>query len=341
MTKVRVAVIGCGSISKYRHIPEYADHKNVELVAFVDPVIERAQQFADQFGAKAYADHETMLAEIKPDAVSVCTPNAYHAPISIDAAKAGAHVLVEKPMAVTDEEAEAMINAASDNGVYLMVGHNQRFMPPHMKAKQILESGLLGKVLTFRTTFGHPGPEGWSADGANSWFFRKEEALMGAMGDLGVHKSDMIRWMLNDEVVEVGAFVSTLHKKDTDVDDNASCILRMESGAIGTLVASWTYYKGEDNSTILWCENGVMKIGTHPDDQVIVELRNGTVEKHKVGAISTNEKQLASGVVDAFLESILTGTKPSISGEEGRASLKVILCAFESQETGKFISIKA
>lgn len=341
MSKVRVAVIGCGSISKYRHIPEYAANPNVQLVAFVDPVIERAQHYADQYGAKAYADYETMLAEVKPDAVSVCTPNVYHASMSIAAAKAGAHVLVEKPMAVSDAEAEAMIQAAKDNGVKLMVGHNQRLVPLHVKAKQILDSGVLGKVLTFRTSFGHPGPDAWSIDGASSWFFRKDEALMGAMGDLGVHKSDLIRWMLNDEVAEIGAFVGTLHKEGTQVDDNASCLLRMKSGTIGTLVASWTYYRGEDNSTILWCENGVMKIGTHPDDQVIVELRNGTVEKYKVGGISTNDKQETSGVIDAFIESIVNGTEPAITGEEGRASLKVILCAFESQETGKFITVNA
>ncbi|MFX3632109.1 MAG: Gfo/Idh/MocA family protein [Candidatus Pristimantibacillus sp.] len=338
MSKVKVAVIGCGSISKYRHIPEYASHDNVELVAFVDPVIERAQHFADQYGAKAYADYETMLAEVKPDAVSVCTPNALHAPMAITAANAGVHVLVEKPMAVTDAEAAAMVEAASKSGVKLMVGHNQRFMPPHVKAKQILASGALGKVLTFRTSFGHPGPDGWSVDGAGSWFFRKEEAIMGAMGDLGVHKSDLIRWLLEDEVSEVAAFIATIDKPG-DVDDNANVLLRMKSGAIGSLVASWTYYKGEDNSTVLWCEKGVMKIGTHPDDQVIVELRNGTVEKHKVGAISTNDKQESSGVIDAFIEAIITDSVPAVSGEEGRKSLKVILSAFESQASGKFIAV--
>lgn len=338
MSKVRVAVIGCGSISKYRHIPEYASHDNVELVAFVDPVIERAQQFADKYEAKAYADLETMLAEVKPDAVSVCTPNALHAPMAITAANAGVHVLVEKPMAVTDAEAAAMVEAASKNGVKLMVGHNQRFMPPHVKAKQILASGILGKVLTFRTSFGHPGPDGWSVDGASSWFFRKEDAIMGAMGDLGVHKSDLIRWLLEDEVSEVAAFIATIDKPG-DVDDNANVLLRMRSGAIGSLVASWTYYKGEDNSTVLWCEKGVMKIGTHPDDQVIVELRNGTVEKHKVGAISTNDKQESSGVIDAFIESIVTDSAPAVTGEEGRKSLKVILSAFESQATGQFIKV--
>jgi predicted dehydrogenase len=339
MSKIRVAVLGCGSIAKHRHIPEYAGNPDVELIAFCDVVKERAEHYAVQYGAKAYTDYETLLRQEKPDAVSVCLPNALHAPAAIAAANAGAHVLVEKPMAATEAEGLAMIEAAKRNNVYLMVGHNQRLMPPHVKAKEILDSGKLGKVISFRTSFGHPGPERWSIDGKDSWFFRKEEAIMGAMGDLGVHKSDLIRYLLSDEVADVVGFIGTIHKQGTDVDDNATCLLRMRSGAIGTLVASWTYYKGEDNSTVLWCENGVMKIGTHPDDQVIVELRNGTVERYKVGAIATNEKQNTSGVIDAFVESIMTRTPPSISGEEGLRSLKVILAAFEAQATGRVVAL--
>ena len=123
-------------------------------MAFSDPNLERAKQCAERYGGKAFSDHNELLNEMKPDAVSVCTPNVTHAPISIAAAKAGAHVLVEKPMAMSDEEAKQMIDAANEAGVYLMVGHNQRLMPPHVKAKEILESGRLGKVLTFRTSFG-------------------------------------------------------------------------------------------------------------------------------------------------------------------------------------------
>lgn len=181
MAKIRVAVIGCGAIAQRRHIPEYADNEHVELVAFSDPNGERAEQCANRYGGKAFTDHRELLRQIRPDAVSVCTPNATHAPISIEAARAGAHVLVEKPMATSDEEARNMIEAAESAGVFLMVGHNQRLMPPHVKAKELLESGKLGKVLSFRTSFGHPGPEGWSLDGRESWFFRKEEAAMGAM----------------------------------------------------------------------------------------------------------------------------------------------------------------
>ncbi|MEI7025022.1 Gfo/Idh/MocA family protein [Paenibacillus sp. y28] len=339
MSKIKVAVIGCGSISKHRHIPEYAAIPEVELVAFCDIRLERAQAYAGQYGARAYSSYEELLAKEQLDAVSVCTPNALHAPVAIAAANAGVHVLVEKPMATTSDEAEAMIEAARRNNVVLMIGHNQRLMPPHVKAKEILQSGVLGKVLSFRTSFGHPGPEGWSIDGRDSWFFRKADAAMGAMGDLGVHKSDLIRWLLADEVAQVSAFVGTVDKKDTDVDDNAICVLRMRSGAIGSLVASWTYYKGEDNSTVLWCENGVMKIGTHPEDQVIVELTNGTVERYKVGAIATNTEQTSSGVIDAFVSSMLTQTPPSISGEEGLRSLQVILAAFEAQAEGRVISL--
>lgn len=339
MNKIKVAVFGCGAIAQRRHIPEYAENQHVELVAFADPNLERAQEMVDLYGGKAYASYEEILANEDIDAVSVCTPNYLHAPMTIAAANAGKHVLVEKPMACSIEEAEQMIEAARKNNVYLMVGHNQRLMPPHVKAKEILDSGKLGKVLTFRTSFGHPGPEGWSVDGADSWFFRKEEAIMGAMGDLGVHKSDFIRYLLNDEVADVASFIGTLHKEGTEVDDNATCLLRMKSGAIGTLVASWTQYRGGDNSTILWCENGVMKIGTVHGNEVIVELTDGTVETYEVGMMSTNEKQVPSGVIDAFVESITTNTPPTISGEEGLRAVKVILGAFESQKTGRVVQL--
>src|SRR5690606_29311507 len=96
------------------------------------------------------------------------------------------HVLCEKPMAVSLEQAEEMIQTAHEHQVTLMIGHNQRLMPPHVKAKEILQSGVLGKITTFRSAFSHAGPESWSVDGEDSWFFREKEAFVGALGDLGV-----------------------------------------------------------------------------------------------------------------------------------------------------------
>jgi UDP-N-acetylglucosamine 3-dehydrogenase len=339
MKKVKVAIIGCGSIAIHRHVPEYVDNDSVEIVAFCDLKIERAEKFTAAHGGVAYTDYKKMLQDLEIDAVSVCLPNALHAPVSIDAANAGCHVLCEKPMATNTQEALEMIKAAKDNHVLLMIGHNQRMMPPHVKAKEILLTGEMGRVISFRTAFGHGGPENWSIDGAGSWFFHKEDAYVGAMGDLGVHKADLIRWMLDDEVVEVSAFVENLDKAGSTVDDNAVCLLRMKKGSIGTMTASWTYYKGEDNSTILYCENGVIKIGTDPNDQVIVEKRDGQVDRYNVGAIATNDVQVGSGIIGAFINSIVTETAVTISGEEGMKSLQVIIACLEAAATKKTVTL--
>src|SRR5690625_7963417 len=113
-----------------------------------------------------------------------------------------------------------------------MIGHNQRFVSSHQKAKELIVAGELGEIYSFRTTFGHGGPEQWSAEGEDSWFFKKEEAFIGAMGDLGVHKADLLRYLLGEEFSEVAAFIETNAKENTDVDDNAVFILRSESGVI-------------------------------------------------------------------------------------------------------------
>jgi len=218
-------------------------------------------------------------------------------------------------------------------------------MPPHVKAKEILESGKLGRVLTFKTTFGHAGPEGWCVDKSlKTWFFQKDKAFVGAMGDLGVHKADLIRWLLGEEVVEVAAFVATLDKRYENgelinVDDNATVILRTENGIIGNLVASWTYRGGEDNGTILYCEKGVMRIGYDPQFQVQVTYRNGEKEFYAVGEIATNEKQVTSHVSEKFVESIVNNRPPEISGEEGYKALKIILACLESNKSGQVVKV--
>ncbi|MDK2811481.1 MAG: hypothetical protein PWR27_2190 [Petroclostridium sp.] len=346
MKKVKIAVFGAGSIAQKRHISECSENPNVELVAVCDIVKERAEKVAEQYGMRAYTDYKELLANEEVDAVIVCTPNYLHAPMSIYALKAGKHVLCEKPMAISAEEAEEMIKVAKENNKFLMIGHNQRLMKPHIKAKEILDSRRLGKVLTFRTTFGHGGPEQWSAaKSKDTWFFKKDEAFVGAMGDLGVHKADLIRWLLGEEITEVAAFIATLEKKYENgqiinVDDNATCILKTESGILGSLIASWTYKGDEDNGTILYCEKGVLKIGYDPEFQVTVTYRDGARECYNVGDIATNLKQVNSGVSELFVDCILNNRAPEISGEEGYKALKIILACLESQEKSTFVKVK-
>jgi predicted dehydrogenase len=340
MEKLRVGVIGCGSIARHRHLPEYAANPHVEIVAVCDIVEERAIEMAEKYGAKAYTDYEKLLDAQETDVISVCLPNYLHAPVTISALKAGNHVLCEKPMATSRDEALAMIQAAKESGKKLMIAHNQRFVASHKKAKALLESGELGKVYSFKTTFGHPGPEGWSIDGRNSWFFDKKRAFIGALGDLGVHKADLIRYLLG-EVQEVGAFVDTSAKQGADVDDNAVCILKMENGAIGTLSASWSYVSGDDNSTVIYTENAVVRLEDDPNYSLIIEYKNGETAYYQLDKIQTNDEggQSASHVIDHFIDAILEDKAPLITGEEGMKSLEVILAALEANETGRIVKL--
>lgn len=341
MNKIKVAVIGCGSIAKHRHLPEYAANEHVELVAVCDIVKSRADEIASLYGATSYERAEELLQNENIDAVSVCTPNYLHAPISIAALKAGKHVLCEKPMATSKEDAELMIETAYEHDKKLMIAHNQRFVPSHAKAKALLASGELGKVYSFRTAFGHPGPEGWSVDGKESWFFEKEKAFIGAMGDLGVHKTDLIRYVLGEDIVEVGSFVETSAKDFATVDDNAVCILKSESGIIGTLAASWAYTAKEDNSTIIYAEKGILRLEDDPVNSLVVQYQTGEIVKYELGGIQTNDSggQTSSEVIDRFVASILSDDESPVSGYEGMKSLQVVLAALESNETKKIISL--
>jgi len=341
MRKLKVGVIGCGSIARHRHLVEYHAHEEVEIVAVCDVIQERALEMAEKFGAAAYTDYQELLQNGEVDAVSICTPNALHAPMSIRALQSGKHVLCEKPMATSLAEAEAMIEAAKAAQKKLMIAHNQRFVPSHDKAHELIQSGDLGRIYSFRTAFGHGGPEGWSIDGANSWFFDKKQAFIGAMGDLGVHKTDLMRFLLNEEFTEVAAFIETSAKENTDVDDNAVFILKTESGIIGTLAASWSYGAKEDNSTIIYGEKGILRLEDDPDHSLIIHYTNGQTVRQSLGGIQTNEEggQEDSEVITRFITSILLDTVPPVNGYEGMKSLKVILGALESNKTKQIITL--
>lgn len=326
---------------KHRHLPEYEANPYVQIVAVCDSNKKRAKEIANKYGVNMYTDYNELINYEELDAVSVCTPNHLHAAISIAALQAGIHVLCEKPIATSKADAEMMIGAAEKSGKKLMIGHNQRFVASHQKAKQLIKSGAIGKIYSFRTAFGHSGPENWSVDGKESWFFKKEEAFLGAMGDLGVHKADLIRYILNEEITEVGAFVETSAKTFSNVDDCAVCILKSESGIIGTLAASWSYVSKEDNSTIIYGEKATLRLEDDPTNSLIIQYKNGEVVKYELNKIQSNATvgQSNSHVIEQFVDSVLSNKEPLINGVEGMKSLEVILAAIQSSETKQVVTI--
>ena len=340
-----IGIIGCGKISQVRHIPEYAQNPDARLAGFFDLNKERAQELAVRYGGKAFDSYEELLADREIDAVSVCVANNVHAEITVAALKAGKHVLCEKPMAMNLKECEDMVRASKETGRFLMIGHNQRLAKAHAEARKLIESGLIGDIITFKTNFAHSGPETWSIDpGRNVWFFDKKKAVMGAMADLGIHKTDLIQYLTGSRVAEVIGYLGTLEKREASgsligVDDNAICIYKMENGCIGTMTASWTCYGAEDNSTILYGTKGVMKIYSDPAHSIVVELKGGEKICYDLDKIQTNDNQTKSGVIDLFMDCLVHNTPPEISGEEALAAMKAVFAAVESSETGKSVKI--
>lgn len=346
MKILKIGIIGCGKIAQYRHIPEYLTNENAKITGYFDRNKNRAQNLAEEFGGKVYDSYQALLENEEIDAVSVCTNNISHAEITIAALKAGKHVLCEKPMATTMEACQEMVDTAREQGRFLMIGHNQRLAKAHVRAKELLASGLIGEIISFRTTFGHPGPETWSIDpGPDTWFFDETLAVMGVMADLGIHKTDLIHFLTGQRIVETTARLQTLDKlgpagEPINVDDNAFCIYRLEGGAVGTMHVSWTFYGSEDNSTIFYGTKGIMRIYDDPDYSIQVNTLDGEEILYDIDRIQTNESQTKSGVIDAFIASILQNKQPEISGEAVLHSMRVIFASIESSRLGKPVRIK-
>lgn len=345
---LKIGIIGCGKIAQVRHIPEYLDHPQSKIVAFYNRSYGTAKKFAEKYGGKAYHTIEDLL-NSDVDAVSVCTANAYHASVSIQALKAGKHVLCEKPMATTLEDCEAMVETAKKTGKFLMIGQNQRLAKAHVKAREMIESGKLGKVISFQTAFCHPGPEAWTGK-KESWFYDKKVASFGVMADLGVHKTDLIHYLMGEKIIKTSAVMATIDKKMVDntpisVDDNAFAIYTLESGVIGSMHVSWTNYGKEDNSTRIHLEGGNIRCYDDEKYSLIVEKADGTVDEYALDVLTSNKEQTSgghtsTGIIEAFLDSILTNTPPSISGENVMHSMKVIFANERSAEILSSVNVE-
>ena len=343
---IRVGIIGCGKIAQVRHIPEYLDNKNAKLIGLYDRTAERSKELADKYNVIQYKDYHDMLNDDNIDAVSICLANNMHAKVTIEALEKGKHVLCEKPMATNLEDCMIMAKTAKENNKKLLIGHNQRLTKAHIYAKKLIADDIIGDCLSFRTTFGHTGPETWSINpGLNVWFFNKDIASMGVLADLGIHKTDLINYLLDDEIIETTAILSTLDKKyETGdpilVEDNAICIYKTKKGAMGTMTASWTYYGAEDNSTVIYGTKGIMRI--YDDDKYAIKilLRNGEKIDFDLERIQTNDNQTKSGVIDEFIDCLEKNTDSVLSVEHILPSMKAIFASINSYISGTTVKIE-
>jgi len=195
MKKLKIAVIGCGGIAKNAHFPAYLKMDDVEVVAFCDVILERAEEAVKLFGnGVAYADWRDVLKHPDLDAIDICTPNLYHSEIAVAALNAGLHVFCEKPDAVSVEECMKMKAAAEKSGKILMVMRNNRYLATSTYLKSFIADGKMGEI--------YAGRCGWQRrrgiPGRGGWFTTKALSGGGPLIDLGVHMIDLSIWLMGN-----------------------------------------------------------------------------------------------------------------------------------------------
>lgn len=330
MFPLRVAIIGTGQIVQRGHLPGYS-RAGAQVVALASVAEQELAEVAAAHGvARRYADWKQMLRDGGFDAVSVCTPPGLHAEMAVASAQAGCHVLVEKPMALSLEECEQMTHAATESGVLLMISHNQRFVAHHRLAKDIVQSGRLGRPLMAHAVFAHGGPEYWSPQ--QQWYFNPALAGNGVLMDLGSHKVDLLRWLLEDEVIEVAGMGATFEKR-TPSTDCVGCVLRFSRGTLATLQVSWVYRPGWDNSLVIQCERGILRVPTEATDPVtLAEQTSAGQRTETFPALATDDPSGWFGAVGAFVGAIRDGSPSPVSGLEGARTMAAVLAIGESMQ---------
>jgi len=376
--KLRVGVIGAGFIAERGHLPGYQCHPQTEVVAICDPNEERAHKVAQEYGIRhVFADHRRMLETEHLDLVSVCTPNALHAPATIAALEAGAHVLCEKPMALTVAEAKTMIETAERVGRKLTVGFHNRFRPECQILKNLAEQGTLGEIYYARVSMlrrsGIPG--------YGSWFTNKKLAGGGSLMDSGVHGLDLVLWLMEQprpvSVLGVtfrefgsrgqglGGWGADIYGglQQFDVDDLAVAMIRFENGAVLMLEISWAGHSiscewlqllGKDGGAELDLdpsEGGTcLRVFTSLHDQPVdiipevpkIALDSQFLASHPALSAFPNMKFLGAHQkkIEDTVDSIVHNRAPLVTPQQALLVTQLLESIYKSAETGREIRFK-
>jgi predicted dehydrogenase len=320
---VRFAVVGCGTAARKLHLPALRD-AGADVTVFASRSRASAESLRDAWASGDVVDRwQDAVTRRDVDAVLVATPNANHCEVALAAVAAGRHVLVDKPMACTSADADAMIAAADERDVYLVPFQNTRFAAPFVAAQQCVAAGRIGAVTGFRTAFGHGGPQDWAARA--EWFFDAARAGGGCLMDLGVHAIDLVRAVTGEDIVAVSA---ACNGRRGDVETDAQVIAHLDNGAIGTIHASWSSPAGTDHQlTVIGTEATL-----HLDSRTPLTLLGPDGARERI------EIPDASGSPLLELLAAITGERaPSVTAVDGRAAVAVVEAAYNSAALGSVL----
>ena len=335
-----VGIIGCGAITRKRQAPACRAHAETTLAGFSDMDISRAQELAAQFGGRAYASMEEMLADPSVTAVCVCVPEQAHLDVTVRCLEAGKDVLLEKPMAMNLAEGEAIMQAWEKSGRKLMIAYSQRFYAEHTLAKRLMQEGEIGRVFSFRTSLSNPGVE-YAVYGADQDFYdRNLNRIGGVMSNVGCHRIDLIRYLFDSEIEEVFAYTPVLDKRFSNGErinreDHAMLTLKLRNGISGMMWSSWCNYGAPDQGTWIFGDRGVLR--TYDGAGVRVYRRNGGVLEH---AVHRTQRDIDGwGVVTSFLDSLARGTEVATTGRDGLECMRVLDAIERSHAAGGWVRV--
>jgi len=329
---VKVGIIGAGFTGGI-HASSYAIIPNTELLAIVDVDMEKSRALANRFNAKAYNNFQIMLNELEIDMVDVCLPTNLHREYVLKAARAGKHVLCEKPLARNLRDAEIMIKTCNSAGIKFMVGHVVRFFHEFVRSKEIIESGAIGKPGLVRTTraAGFPiASQDWYADVDKSG---------GLILDLISHDFDFLRWCFG-EVERV--YAKSLTYKEVKRADYALVILKFKNGVIAHVEGSWAHPAGAFFTKLeVAGDHGLLEFDSRKATPIKVAFKQ---EAGPFVGVAIPESPVEEDPytleLKHFIKCIESDEEPMISGTDAMASLEVALAALESVRTENPVTLE-
>jgi UDP-N-acetylglucosamine 3-dehydrogenase len=311
---MRVGVIGAGAMGQ-NHIRTYSQMPGVELVGISDIDNNRVNLLSKQYSTMGFTEYEDLLKK-DLDAVSIVVPTTLHKKVALAAIKANTNLLVEKPIADTLENAQAIVTAANKEKLTVMVGHIERFNPAVTKMKEIIDGGELGKIVSISAR--RVGP--------NNPRIRD----VGVILDIGVHDLDIISYLYNLPVTEVYAIAGCeIHAHE----DHASIIMRFNDNRAGVVETNWLTPHKTRNFTVIGTEG--VGYGDYIEQKVVIH------EKNWVKDVKIEKKEPLKCELEEFVKSCRTGNVPIASGEDGTYALEIAMAAVQSYKTKSAVKVSS
>ena len=344
--RTRVALLGTGFIADI-HAESYRRFvPDAEVVSVYSRSPERVTSFAAKHGiARTFTDLDQAATDGGCDVVDICIPNHLHARAAIAAARAGKHIIVEKPLCLTLEEADEMIAVCRQHDRKLMYAEELCFAPKYERARSLVLEGAVGSIYHMRQCEKHSGPH-------SDWFYDVDRSGGGALMDMGCHGFAWFRWMLGGapRIVSVTAHMQTglLHRGRTRGEENSVCIVEFEGGAIGVVENSWAKLGGMEDRVEICGTGGVIYADLFMGNAALTFSEKGYgYAMEKAGStqgwtFTTHEEAFNQGYPQElrhFVRCVREGTQPVTSGEDGRAVLELLYAAYHSARTGRTVPL--